>query len=257
MISRCKFCKNGFFNTFFPLSLLSHTFYFENRPNPLSKIKENAFNLVRTFCRSIAKTSTVTPIFYFMILIRTVLPFGERKIGTNLCSVLLNCTDWAIRCRIARVQFNSTLERKVKTRALKSIFLVRKWINNTLKSNFVRYHMHHWKNLSFLSSFALRVVFVKGSKIAAFVSIVMSKRARWPPLFITFLSSSWLVTSVYQVSSTIYVRFFYWGVTLSAQPLIWHSHANKTHFHEKCYRFESEGFWNSEVAYFFCSQKFA
>ena len=38
-------------------------------------------------------------------------------------------------CRIARVQFNSTLESKVKTRALKGIFMVRKWINNTLKSN--------------------------------------------------------------------------------------------------------------------------
>ena len=34
-------------------------------------------------------------------------------------------------------QFNSALERKVKTRALKGIFLVRKWINNTLKSNSV------------------------------------------------------------------------------------------------------------------------
>ena len=32
---------------------------------------------------------------------------------------------------------NSTLERKVKTRALKGIFLVCKWINNTLKSNSV------------------------------------------------------------------------------------------------------------------------
>ena len=31
---------------------------------------------------------------------------------------------------------------------LKGIFLVRKWINNTLKSNSVRYHMHHQKNLS-------------------------------------------------------------------------------------------------------------
>ena len=39
--------------------------------------------------------------------------------------------------RKARVQFNSTLECKVKTRALKGIFLVRKWINNTLKSNSV------------------------------------------------------------------------------------------------------------------------
>ena len=34
-------CKNGFFNTFFPLS---HTFYFETRPSPLSKIGENAFD---------------------------------------------------------------------------------------------------------------------------------------------------------------------------------------------------------------------
>ena len=104
----------------------------------------------------------------------------------SFSAILLNCTDWAITGRIARIQFNSSLERKVKTRALKGIFLVRKWINNTLKSNSVRYHMHHWKNLSFLSSFGLRAVFVKGSKIAVFVSIVTSKRARWPPLFITF-----------------------------------------------------------------------
>ena len=133
----------------------------------------------------------------------------------SFLAILLNSTDWAITDRIALVQFNSTLERKVKTRALKGIFMVRKWINNILKSNSVRYHMHHWKNLSFLSSFGLRAVFVKGSKIAVFVSIVTSKRARWPPLFITFLSSSWLVTSVYQVSSTIYVRFFYQGITLN------------------------------------------
>ena len=31
-----------FFNTFFPLS---HTFYFEARPSPLSKIGENAFGV--------------------------------------------------------------------------------------------------------------------------------------------------------------------------------------------------------------------
>ena len=105
-------------------------------------------HLVRTFCSSTAKTSTVNSIFYFMVLIRTVLPFDEKKIGTNLCSVF-----W---------QFNSTLESKVKTRALKDIFLVRKWIN-TLKSNSVRYHMHHRKNLSFLTSFGLRAVFVQWS----------------------------------------------------------------------------------------------
>ena len=39
VISRFKFCKNGFFNTFFPLS---QTFYFETRSSPLSKIGENA-----------------------------------------------------------------------------------------------------------------------------------------------------------------------------------------------------------------------
>ena len=149
--------------------------------------------------------------FHLNAFFITVLPFSENwhKSMFSFFTILLNCTDWAITCRIACVQFNSSLERKVKTRTLKGTFMVRKWINNTLKSNSVRYHMHHWKNLSFLSSFELRAVFVKGSKVAVFVSIVTSKREQWPPLFITFLSSSWLVTSVYQVSSTIYVRLFY------------------------------------------------
>ena len=79
---------------------------------------------------------------------------------------------------VARVKIKPTLERKVKNKGKKGIFLVRKWINNTFNSNSVRYHMHHRKNLSFLSSFGLRAVFVKGSKIAVFVSIVTSKRAR-------------------------------------------------------------------------------
>ena len=64
---------------------------------------------------------------------------------------------------IARVKIKSTLERKVKTGAKNGIFLVRKWINNTFNSNSVRYHVHHLKNLSFLSSFGLRGVFAKGS----------------------------------------------------------------------------------------------
>ena len=129
---------------------------------PVLSQKSRKMHLVRTFCSSTAKTSTVTSIFYFMILIRTVLPFDEKKIGTNL-AILLNCTDWVITGRIVRVQFNSTLQRKIKTGALKGIFLVCKWINNTIKSNSVRYHMHHRKNLSFLSSFGLRAVFAKGS----------------------------------------------------------------------------------------------
>ena len=129
--------------------------------------KSEKMRLVRTFCSSTAKTSTVTPIFYFMILITTVLPFDEqknwRKSMFSFLAILLNCTDWAITGRIARVQLNSNLERKVKTRELKGISLVRKWINNTWKSNSVRYYMHNRKNLSFLSSFGLRAVFVKGS----------------------------------------------------------------------------------------------
>ena len=208
MISRCKFCKNRFFNTFFPLS---HTFYFETRPSPLSKINENAFGA--HFLQLYSKNENDDPHFLFHDFNKDSASFRSkknwRKSMFSFLAVLLNCTDWAITCWIARVQLNSTLERKVKTRALTGIFMVHKGINNTLKSNSVRYHMHHWKNLSFLSSFGLRALFVKGFKIAVFVSIVTSKRARWPPLFITFLSSSWLVTSVYQVSSTIYVRFFY------------------------------------------------
>ena len=200
--------KTDFFNTFFPLS---HTFYFETRPSPLSKIKENAFGA--HFLSLYRKNEYGDPHFLFHDSNKDSASFrwekNWHKSMFSFLAMLLNCTDWAITCRIARVQFNSTLERKVKTRALKGIFLVRKWTNNTLKSNSVRYHMHHRKNHSFLSSFRLRAAFVKGSKIAVFVSIVTSKRARWPPLFVTFLSSSWLVTSVYQVSSTIYVRFFY------------------------------------------------
>ena len=208
MISQCKFCKNGFLDTFFPLS---HTFYFETHPSPLSKIEENVFGA--HFLQLYRKNEYGDPHFLFHDFNKDSASFRREKNWHksmfSFLAILLNCTDWAITCRIVRVQFNSTLECKVKAMALKGIFLVRKWINNTLKSNSVRYHMHHSKNLSFLSSFGLRAVFVKGSKIAVFISIVTSKRARWPPLFITFLSSSWLVTSVYQVSSTIYVRFFY------------------------------------------------
>ena len=64
---------------------------------------------------------------------------------------------------IARLKIKSTLECKIKNKGKKGIFLVRKWINNTFNSNSVRYHMHHLKNLSFLSSFGLRGIFAKGS----------------------------------------------------------------------------------------------
>ena len=194
--------------------ILSSPFHIHSilkRPSPLSKLGENDFGV--HFLQLYCKNEYGDPHFLFHVNKKDSASFrwekNWHKSTFSFLAILLNCTDWAITGRIARVQFNSTLERKIKTWALKGIFLVFKWINSTIKSNSVRYHMHHWKNFSFLSSFRLRAVFVKGFKIAVFVSIVTSKRARLPPLFITFLSSSWLVTSVYQVSSTIYVRFFY------------------------------------------------
>ena len=213
VISRCKFWKNGFYNTFFPLW---HTFNFETLPSPLSKIGENAFGA--HFLQLYRKNEYDDPHFLFHDFNKDSASFRwEKNWHKSMFSFFGNFTKLyglSYQARIARVQFNSTLERKIKTWALKGIFLVFKWINSTIKSNSVRYHMHHRKNLSFLSRFGLHAVFDKGSKITVFLSIVTSKWARWPPLFITFLSSSWLVTSVYQVSSTIYVGFFYWGITL-------------------------------------------
>ena len=68
---------------------------------PFLSQKSEEMQFVRAFFSSTAKTSTVTSSFYFMIFIRTVPPFNEKKkFGINLCSVflavLLNCTDWAI-----------------------------------------------------------------------------------------------------------------------------------------------------------------
>ena len=64
---------------------------------PVLSQKSEKINVVRTFCSSAAKTSTVTPIFYFLILIRTVLPFNEKKNWQksmfNFLTILLNCAD--------------------------------------------------------------------------------------------------------------------------------------------------------------------
>ena len=134
---------------------------------PVLSQKSEKMRLVRTFCSCTAKTSTVTPHFLFHDFNKDSASFrwekNSHKSVFSFLAILLNCTDWAITGRKARAQFNSTLERNVKTRALKGIFLVRDWINNTLKSNSVWCHMHHRKNLSFLSSFGLPAVFVKGS----------------------------------------------------------------------------------------------
>ena len=64
----------------------------------------------------------VTPIFYFMIFIRTVLPFDEKKLAQIYEQFFGNFTK-LYGIELSRVvkrtsNFNSsTLERKVKTRA--------------------------------------------------------------------------------------------------------------------------------------------
>ena len=70
------------FNTFFPLS---HTFYFETRPSPLSKIGENAFGA--HFLQLYRKNEYGDPHYLFHDFNKgSALPFDGQKIGTNLCS---------------------------------------------------------------------------------------------------------------------------------------------------------------------------
>ena len=63
----------------------------------------------------------------------------------SFLTILLNCADWAIMVPVARVKIKPTLERKVKNKGKKGIFLVRKWISNTFNSNSVQYQMHYRK----------------------------------------------------------------------------------------------------------------
>ena len=77
-----KKINNGLFNVFFPLP---NTCHFGTRLSPLSIIGENARSA--HFLQLCRKNEYGHPIFYFMILISTVLPFNEKKIGINLCSV--------------------------------------------------------------------------------------------------------------------------------------------------------------------------
>ena len=82
---------------------------------------------------------------YILIFIRTVLSFNEKKMAISL-----NCTDWANTGKIARIQIKSTFQGKIKIRAF--------------KSSSVRYHIDHGKNRSYLFSFWLSTIFVKGPK---------------------------------------------------------------------------------------------
>ena len=103
-------------------------------PVVAQKIKENAFgaHFLQLYC----KNEYGDPHFLFHDFNKGSASFrwekNWHKSMFSFLAVLLNCTDWDITCPIAPVQFNSTFERKVKTRALKGIFLVRKWTNNTL-----------------------------------------------------------------------------------------------------------------------------
>ena len=81
-LSRCKFCKNGFFNNFFPLS---HTCHFETRPSPLSQIGENAFGT--HFLQLYRKNEYGDSHFLFHDFNNDSPSFHEEKIGTNLSSV--------------------------------------------------------------------------------------------------------------------------------------------------------------------------
>ena len=67
------------------LSSRFHIHAFLKLASVLSQKSEER-HLKRTFCSSTAKTSRVNPIFYFVFLIRTVLPFNEKNC-LNLCSV--------------------------------------------------------------------------------------------------------------------------------------------------------------------------
>ena len=69
--------------------MLSFPFHIP-RPNPLSKIGGNAFGA--HFLQLYRKNEYSDPPFYFMILIRTVLPFNENKSMFSFLANLPNCT---------------------------------------------------------------------------------------------------------------------------------------------------------------------
>ena len=134
---------------------------------PVLYQKSEEMHSVRTFCSSIYSLKRVRwPPFLFHGYNKNSAFFrwekNWHKSKFSFLAILLNCTDWTRTGGIVRVKIKSTLERKVETRAFKGTFLVRRWINNTFRSNSVRYHMHH-RNLSFLASFGLLTVFAKGS----------------------------------------------------------------------------------------------
>ena len=86
-------------------------------------------------------------------------------------------------------QIESILEHKVIKNALKYIFLTRRWVKERIKSDSTWSHWLHLKHWVFLPKIGWVRRWSKGAVLAVFVSIVLPKRARWPPHFIIFLSS--------------------------------------------------------------------
>ena len=113
-------------------------------------------------------------------------------------------------------QIESILEHKVIKKALKYIFLTRRWIKERIKSDSTWSHWLHLKHWVSLPKIGWVRRWSKEAVLAVFVSIVLPKRARWPPFFITFLSSPRLDTIVWKFSSEFYVRLF-WFVTWLAK----------------------------------------
>ena len=109
-------------------SILSSPFHIHSilklAPVPSQKSEKNAFGA--HFLQLYRKNEYGDPHFLFHDFNKDSASFRWEKNWHKsmliFLAILLNCTDWAITGRIARVQFNSTLERKIKTGALKGIF---------------------------------------------------------------------------------------------------------------------------------------
>ena len=129
----------------------------------------------------------------------------------SFLAILLNCTDSAITGRIASVQFNSTLEHKVKTRAFKGIFLVHKWIKKYIKVKFCAIpHASSKKSLLFVQFWATRSFCqrVLNSRICQHCDIKMSTvTPTFYDFFIIFLTCYISVPSfIYNLCQVLLLR---------------------------------------------------
>ena len=116
----------------------------------------------------------------------------QKSMATFLANEI-NATDRDVTGPTEQVQIMFPLRIKIlinNARYLKPFFLGRRWINNQRKSHSVWYNTPHWKMIALICC-ARRSP--KVTLITVFVSIVAWKQARWPPLFITFLISPFII----------------------------------------------------------------